>query len=218
MLLAFGIACALLEARRSGRGQVVDAAMVEGASLLTTMFAGMRSAGTWVDRRGSNIARHGRPLVRLLRDARRAPHGGRRDRTKFYPRSSTVLALDPASAAGAARSRPLARAAGRVRRGLSPRAPATSGAQIFARQRRLRGAGADFRRGAAASARDARAARSRRWRASRSPLRHRDCRARPAERAAGPAGARRRRRAALVDWGFDAAAIARSAAAGLGIL
>src|SRR5437870_3110393 len=39
MLLAFGIVCALLEARTSGRGQVVDAAMVEGAALLTTMFA-----------------------------------------------------------------------------------------------------------------------------------------------------------------------------------
>ena len=45
MLLAFGIACALLEAQRSGRGQVVDAAMVEGASLLATMFAGMLAAG-----------------------------------------------------------------------------------------------------------------------------------------------------------------------------
>src|SRR6202165_5716758 len=38
MLLAFGIACALFEAQRSGKGQVVDAAMVEGASLLTAMF------------------------------------------------------------------------------------------------------------------------------------------------------------------------------------
>src|SRR4029079_8059812 len=37
MLLAFGIACALIEARHSGHGQVVDAAMIEGASLLTTM-------------------------------------------------------------------------------------------------------------------------------------------------------------------------------------
>src|ERR671936_628110 len=40
MLLAFGVACALIEASRSGRGQVVDAAMVEGASLLAAMFAG----------------------------------------------------------------------------------------------------------------------------------------------------------------------------------
>ncbi|MFP5326037.1 MAG: CaiB/BaiF CoA transferase family protein, partial [Acidimicrobiia bacterium] len=41
MFLAFGVACALLEAQRSGQGQVVDAAMVDGAALLTTMFHGM---------------------------------------------------------------------------------------------------------------------------------------------------------------------------------
>nr|MDQ2735273.1 CoA transferase [Pseudomonadota bacterium] len=39
MLLAFGIACGVIEARASGRGQVVDAAMVDGASLLATMFS-----------------------------------------------------------------------------------------------------------------------------------------------------------------------------------
>src|SRR5215213_9646675 len=44
MLLAFGVVCALLEARSSGQGQLVDAAMVEGASLLTTMFWGMQAA------------------------------------------------------------------------------------------------------------------------------------------------------------------------------
>ncbi len=47
MLLAFGVACALLEAARSGRGQVVDAAMVEGASLLAAMFHGFLAAGQW---------------------------------------------------------------------------------------------------------------------------------------------------------------------------
>jgi alpha-methylacyl-CoA racemase len=52
MVLAFGIACALLEARASGRGQVVDAAMVEGAALLSTMMWGMRAAGQWSDERG----------------------------------------------------------------------------------------------------------------------------------------------------------------------
>ncbi|MEZ0308021.1 MAG: CoA transferase, partial [Ramlibacter sp.] len=47
MLLAFGIACGVIEARSSGRGQVVDAAMVDGASLLATMFSGMLDAGSW---------------------------------------------------------------------------------------------------------------------------------------------------------------------------
>ncbi|MFT3816573.1 MAG: CaiB/BaiF CoA-transferase family protein [Rubrivivax sp.] len=54
LLLAFGIVCALLEVKSSGRGQVIDAAMVEGASLLGTLFAGMLAAGRWRDERGVN--------------------------------------------------------------------------------------------------------------------------------------------------------------------
>ena len=61
MLLAFGIACALLEARRSGKGQVVDAAMIEGASLLTTMIWGMQAAQNWTDVRGTNVLDSGAP-------------------------------------------------------------------------------------------------------------------------------------------------------------
>jgi alpha-methylacyl-CoA racemase len=61
MLLGFGIACALVEARASGKGQVVDAAMVEGASLLATMFSGMLAAGSWKEERGSNILDTGAP-------------------------------------------------------------------------------------------------------------------------------------------------------------
>ncbi|MCC6197701.1 MAG: CoA transferase [Burkholderiales bacterium] len=61
MLLAFGIACAVIEARASGHGQVVDAAMVEGASLLTTMFWGMHAAGQWSASRGANVLDGGAP-------------------------------------------------------------------------------------------------------------------------------------------------------------
>ena len=61
MLLAFGIACALFEAQRSGKGQVVDAAMVEGASLLTTMFWGLCSAQRWSEARGENVLDSGAP-------------------------------------------------------------------------------------------------------------------------------------------------------------
>ena len=61
LLLAFGIACGGIEARSSGRGQVVDAAMVDGASLLSTMFAGMRAAHTWHDERGVNVLDSGAP-------------------------------------------------------------------------------------------------------------------------------------------------------------
>jgi alpha-methylacyl-CoA racemase len=61
MLLGFGIACALLEAGRSGKGQVVDAAMVEGASLLGAMFSGFLAAKTWSEERGVNILDTGAP-------------------------------------------------------------------------------------------------------------------------------------------------------------
>jgi alpha-methylacyl-CoA racemase len=55
LLLAFGIVCGLLESRQSGRGQVIDAAMVEGSALLATMFDGLRAAGIWNDRREANL-------------------------------------------------------------------------------------------------------------------------------------------------------------------
>jgi len=54
MLLALGMLAALLEASRSGRGQVVDAAMVEGAALLNTMNWGFHAAGLWNNQRGAN--------------------------------------------------------------------------------------------------------------------------------------------------------------------
>ncbi|MBK6286262.1 MAG: CoA transferase [Gammaproteobacteria bacterium] len=55
MLLAFGMVCAMLEAARSGRGQVVDAAMVDGASILMSMvYAGFQS-GFWSNQRGNNM-------------------------------------------------------------------------------------------------------------------------------------------------------------------
>ena len=61
MLLAFGIACGVIEARTSGRGQVVDAAMVDGASLLATMFHGMLASGQWSEERGVNVLDSGAP-------------------------------------------------------------------------------------------------------------------------------------------------------------
>src|SRR5689334_1666621 len=61
MLLGFGVVCALLEAERSGRGQVIDAAMVDGAALLAAMFAGFLAAGGWSEERGANILDSGAP-------------------------------------------------------------------------------------------------------------------------------------------------------------
>jgi alpha-methylacyl-CoA racemase len=55
LILAFGIVCALLERERSGQGQVVDAAMVDGASLLAAAIFGLSSLGIWTEERGANL-------------------------------------------------------------------------------------------------------------------------------------------------------------------
>ena len=55
MLLAFGVVCALLEAKSSGEGQVVDAAMVDGAAVLMTMFHAFSAMGIWEPERGTNL-------------------------------------------------------------------------------------------------------------------------------------------------------------------
>ncbi len=55
MLLAFGMVCGLLEAKNSGEGQVIDAAMVDGAATLMSMFFTMAAGGMFRDARGSNL-------------------------------------------------------------------------------------------------------------------------------------------------------------------
>ena len=55
MLLAFGICAALVEAARSGEGQVIDAAMVDGAASLMTMTWSFKHMGLWSDERGTNM-------------------------------------------------------------------------------------------------------------------------------------------------------------------
>ncbi len=61
MLLAFGMVCALLEARGSGAGQVVDGAMVDGSALLATMFFEMTARRRWAEERGTNVLDGGAP-------------------------------------------------------------------------------------------------------------------------------------------------------------
>jgi alpha-methylacyl-CoA racemase len=70
MLLAFGIVCGLLEAQRSGQGQVVDAAMVDGTALLMTMFWAMKAIGVFdEDRRGCNLLDTGAHFYEVYRCA-----------------------------------------------------------------------------------------------------------------------------------------------------
>ncbi len=55
MLLAFGMVCGMLEAQKSGKGQVVDAAMVDGAAALMSMFFTFAAGGRFSDQRGTNL-------------------------------------------------------------------------------------------------------------------------------------------------------------------
>lgn len=65
--LAMGILAALLETSRSGKGQIVDAAMVDGAASLMTLFYGLHAGGFWLDQRGSNILDGAAPFYRAYR-------------------------------------------------------------------------------------------------------------------------------------------------------
>jgi len=62
LLLAYGVVAALLSAARTGTGQVVDAAMVDGSALLMAQFFGMKATGRWTDERGSNLLDTGVPF------------------------------------------------------------------------------------------------------------------------------------------------------------
>src|SRR6478736_4887490 len=55
MFMAFGIVCGVLEAQRSGKGQVIDVAMVDGSALLMTMMWGLKQLGVWKEQHGTNV-------------------------------------------------------------------------------------------------------------------------------------------------------------------
>ena len=69
MFLALGAVAALLHARTTGQGQVVDAAIVDGTAVLTTMIHGMLDAGAWRDQRGVNLLDTGAPFYDVYRCA-----------------------------------------------------------------------------------------------------------------------------------------------------
>lgn len=62
MFLAFGLMAALWDAQRSGSGRVVDAAMVDGVALLSSLLHSMRSAGRWPDAPADNFFLHSSPF------------------------------------------------------------------------------------------------------------------------------------------------------------
>jgi alpha-methylacyl-CoA racemase len=62
MMLAFGLVCALLETKSSGRGQVVDAAIVDGTALLSALIYSFKAAGRWSNHRAANLLDGGAPF------------------------------------------------------------------------------------------------------------------------------------------------------------
>jgi alpha-methylacyl-CoA racemase len=62
--LVIGLTAGVIEARRTGRGRVVDAAMTDGAALLTGLFQALRARGLWSDARGANLLDGGAPFYR----------------------------------------------------------------------------------------------------------------------------------------------------------
>lgn len=64
MYLAFGLVCAVLEASRTGVGQVVDAAMLHGVTHLSTFIRAQMARGRWVEGRGNNLLDGGAPFYR----------------------------------------------------------------------------------------------------------------------------------------------------------
>lgn len=96
LYLAFGLVSAILESHRSGRGQVIDAAMVDGASSLMTLFYGLRAGGLMGDARGTNRLDTGAPWydVYETRDGKHVAIGtGER---RFYGNALKVLGLEDA--------------------------------------------------------------------------------------------------------------------------
>ena len=62
MFMAFGIVCGILEAQRSGKGQVLDVAMVDGSAILMTMMWGLKQIGFWDEALGANVLDTGAPF------------------------------------------------------------------------------------------------------------------------------------------------------------
>ncbi len=148
MLLALGVLAALLERDRSGLGQVVDAAMVDGSALLTSFLYGLRAAGRWQDERGVNLLDGGAPFYDTYATADGGYVAVGALEPKFY--AELLAGLGLAGEPNCPRSTtspgwPVLRE--RFAAVFSQRAPGRVGGGVR-RLGRLRGAGARARRGA----------------------------------------------------------------------
>ena len=96
LYLVVGILAALLESRHSGLGQVVDAAIVDGAMSLSTFIFTQMANGTWSDARGSNLADGGRPYYDIYETADGGYISLAPIEDKFYRQFLNLVGLDPA--------------------------------------------------------------------------------------------------------------------------
>lgn len=94
LYLAMGLLAAMLEAQKSGEGQVVDVSMVDGAASLMTTFFGLKAAGRWSDERGSNILDSGAHFYDVYEtsDGKYVSIGS--IETKFYDELLRLTGLD----------------------------------------------------------------------------------------------------------------------------
>ncbi len=95
LYLVMGMLAAIIEARGSGKGQVVDAAIVDGTASMATIFYGMHAAGMWQSERGSNILDSGAPFY----DVYECADGGWISigpiEARFYDQLQQLLGLSP---------------------------------------------------------------------------------------------------------------------------
>ena len=98
MLLVSGVLSAIIEARQTGRGRVVDAAMTDGAALLSGLFHALSASGLWSDARGSNLLDGGAPFYRSYACADGGFVAVGALEPRFYAALIDGLGIDPAEA------------------------------------------------------------------------------------------------------------------------
>lgn len=98
MLLVTGVLAAIIEARQTGRGRVVDAAMTDGVSMLSSLFHALSASGLWSAERGSNLLDGGAPFYRCYACADGGFVAVGALEPRFYAALLQGLGIDPAEA------------------------------------------------------------------------------------------------------------------------